>query len=177
MRNITRFLVLVLPLSLLVAIPASGQPRPSRGPGSAGGKLRQKIAKRIQLIRMNAVITAVGLSPGQAPKFFAVVNQFEQRIRKVRLSNQKIMAQLGQMVRSGRYKAPKINQLAARLMKNKVQIKQLELKRLLAVRKTITAQQMAKLLIALPRIEQRIRRLIRRAQHRHGRPGRLVNPW
>jgi len=36
------------------------------------------------------------------------------------------------------------------------------------VRKIITAEQLAKLLIALPRIEQQIRRLIRRAQRRRG---------
>ncbi len=177
MRTITT--VFVLALGLLVAIPASGQPRPSPGTGLGpkGGKLRQKIARRIQLIRMNAVVTAVGLSPKQAPTFFAVVNQFEKRLKKVRHSNQQIMRNLGQMVRSGKYKATKINQLAARLMKNQVQIKQLELKRMLAVRKTITAKQMAKLLIAMPRIERRIRRLIRRAQHRHGRGRGPINPW
>ncbi len=172
MRTITTFLVLAL--GLLHAIPATAQPRPqpattpSAGPGAGGAKLRQKIAQRIQMIRMNAIITALGLSPAQAPTFFAVVNQFEKKLKRVRRSNHQIMQQLGQMVRYGKYKANKINALAAKLMKNQIQIKQLELKRFHAVRKTITAQQMAKLLIALPRIERRIRGLIRRAQKRRG---------
>jgi len=172
MRTITT--VLVLALGLLHAIPASAQPKPrpattpSTGPGAGESKLRQKIAQRIGLIRMNAIITALGLSPAQAPTFFAVVNQFEKKLKNVRRSNHQIMKQLGQMVRSGRYKANKINVLAAKLMKNQILIKQLELKRFYAVRKTITAQQMAKLLIALPRIERRIRGLIRRAQQRRG---------
>jgi len=177
--------IAVLTLGLLLAAPASAQaqtppPAPGgrAGPGP-GGMLRQKIARRIQLIRMNAIITALNLTPQQAPKFFAVVNQFEKKLKKLRRSNQIIMKQLGQMVRSGTYKAPKINQLAVRLLKNQIQVKQLELKRFQAVRKTITAQQLAKLLIAMPRIERRIRALIRRAQQRHRRGGpnpNLVGP-
>lgn len=178
MRTFTTMLVLAL--GLVLAAPASAQPlqpvtpppAPRAGPGP-GSKLRQKIARRIQLVRMNAIITAVGLNPNQAPAFFAVVNQFEKKLNKIRQLNHKIMRQLGQMVRSGRYKAKKINLLAVQLMKNQIQIKQLELKRLLALRKIVTAHQMAKLLIAMPRIERRIRRLIRRAQLRHG-GGR---PW
>lgn len=158
----------VLGLGLLLSAPAAAQPvNPFARPGG-GGKLRQKIARRIQLIRMNAIITAVGLTPKQAPKFFAVANQFEKKLKKIHGDNHKRMRQLGQMVRSGRYQAAKINQHAAQLMKNQIRIKQLELKRFVAIQKIITAQQLAKLLIALPRIEQRIRRLIRRAQRRRG---------
>lgn len=160
----------VLGLGLLLAAPApaTAQPlNPFARPGG-GGKLRQKIARRIQLIRMNAIITAVGLTPSQAPKFFAVAAQYEKKLKKIRTDNHKRMRQLAQMVRSGSYQATKINQHAAQLMKNQVRIKQLELQRFGAIRKIITAQQLAKLLIALPRIEQRIRRLIRRAQRRRG---------
>jgi Spy/CpxP family protein refolding chaperone len=179
MKSITT--IGVLTLALLLSAAASAQPmQPTTPPpapwaGPAGNKLRQKIARRIQLIRMSAIITALALNPKQAPKFFAVVNQFEVKLKKIRLSNHRIMAQLSQMVRSGKYAATKINTLAAQLMKNQIQIKQLELKRFQAVRKIITAQQLAKLLIALPRIERRIRRLIRRAQQRHRR-GRGPNP-
>jgi len=179
MRKITT--IGVLALALLVSAPASAQPidpfaRPTvPGAGPGGAKLRQKIARRIQLIRMNAIITAIGLDPKQAPTFFAVANQFEKKLKKIHQSNHQIMSQLGQMVRSGQYRAKKINSLAAQLMKNQIRIKQLELKRFQAVRKIVTAQQLAKLLIAMPRIERRIRRLIRRAQHRRGR-GRGWSP-
>lgn len=171
----------VLTLGLLLSAPASAQPlQPTSPPAApwaapAGNGLRKKIAQRIQLIRMNAIITALGLNPKQAPRFFAVVNQFEVKLKKIRQSNHRIMQQLGKMVRSGKYQATKINTLAAQLMKNQIQIKQLELKRFQAVRKIITAGQLAKLLIAMPRIERRIRRLIRRAQQRHRR-GRGWSP-
>jgi Spy/CpxP family protein refolding chaperone len=171
MRKITCALVLVLGLALSAEATAQPlNPFAAPAPGAGGAKLRQRVARRIQLLRMNAIITAIGLTPKQAPQFFAVVNQFEKKLKKIRRSNQQIMQQLGQMVRTGQYQSAKINQLAARLMKNQIQIKQLELQRFQAVRKIVTAQQMAKLIIALPRIEQRIRRLIRRAQRR-GRGG------
>jgi len=55
-----------------------------------------------------------------------------------------------------------------------------ELQRFQSVRRIITAGQLAKLVIAMPRIEQRIRRLIRRAQQRRGLGGgpspNLVGP-
>lgn len=166
-----RTLTITLFLTLALALPAAAEaqvyaPGPYAAPGR-GAKLRKKIAKRIRLMRMNAIITALNLSTTQAPKFFAVVNQFEKKLRKVRQANRKIMRQLHTMVSSNNYKAKKINQLAAQLMKNQIKVKQIELKRFGAIKKVITAKQLAKLLIAMPRIERRIRRLIRRAQRRH----------
>ena len=89
-------------------------------------------------------------------------------VKTVETHRKQIMQKLHGMVSANRYRANQINQLAGQLMKNQIKMKQIELQRFQAVKKLITARQLARLLIALPRIERRIRRLIRRAQRHRG---------
>jgi Spy/CpxP family protein refolding chaperone len=133
------------------------------------------VAKMVQQFRMMKIINAINLSTNQAPRFFAVLNQFEKQLRVPRQTIHNIHQQFRRMVTSGSYNARKINRMTDQMLKAQIKIKQIEYQRYLAVKKILTAEQLAKLVLALPQIERQIRRFIRRA--RRGGRGGAINPW
>jgi len=168
--------LLVLGGVLLGAGPAAAQkaPPPPMGP-DASGPLRKRVARMIEQYKQMRIISVLNLSPQQSPKFFAVLHQYDRKIQRLQKGMQGAVRQIRRMVKSGRYDPRKINGLADTILKSQVQIKTLEYQRFRAVKRLITAQQLAKLVLTLPRLERRIRRMIQRARRRGG--GRPLDPF
>lgn len=169
--------LLTMVLLLVATWPGAASAQPVRpippppAPPGPGSRLRARVKKMIDLWRMNKIVGLLNLSTAQAPKFFAEVNRYERKLRPLRQQNQRIIHQIKKMVQANRYQAAKVNRLVSIFMKNQIKIKQLEYQRYQAVARIISAQQLAKLMLALPRIERQIKRMIRKAQRRHRRGG------
>ncbi len=170
--------LLVLGGVLLGAGPAAAQPMPPPLPPmgrDASGPLRKRVARMIEQWKQMRIISVLNLSPQQSPKFFAVLHQYDRKIRRLQKGMQGAVHKIRRMVKSGRYDPRKINGLADTILKNQVQIKTLEYQRFRAVKRLLTAQQLAKLVLTLPRLERHIRKMIERARRRGG--GRPMDPF
>lgn len=155
------------------AATATAQPLAPQVPPAAPGRpgpLRQRVARMIEQWKQMRIISALNLSPQQSPRFFAVLHQYDRKIKALQKRNHQALKTIRRLVRAGRYNARTINTLAEGILQNQVKIKQVEVQRFRAAKTVLTAQQLAKLVLTLPRLERRIRQMIRRAKRRGGRP-------
>jgi len=156
------FLVLMLVFSSVTAL---AQPGPGPGPGAAkAAERREKIKQRVFALRAYTLTSELQLDEATASKLFPVLAKFDGEFEKLLVARVDITRRLRAV---DTIKDPKaVNKLIDEAAANQRALWDIEEKRLVELRKILTPQQTARLLVVLPALERKIQNQLRKAIQR-----------
>lgn len=128
--------------------------------------LRDKIRDRVRTIRAAKLIEVLDLDEATAAKLFPVLNRYDDAIVTVMKDTGAARRELKALIQSGNADNAKVNKLIDRMLANRDKRMKLESDRIHDVRGVLAPVQVAKIVVALPRIERGIQRELRRAAKR-----------
>lgn len=189
----SRFLVMAAALFVIGGEPVrasadprdQGAPRPTpaaeRGGGPPPGEVvrrsaprterRERLRQRIRAMRAWYLTEELHLDDNTAARLFPVLGQFDERIDAVHRRGVELRRALRRELASARPDGAAVNRLLDALLAHYDELYRAQRERFAAVRKVVTPQQAAKLLLVLPKIDDAIRRQIQRAlRGRRGPP-------
>jgi len=148
---------------MMLATVASAQP-PGRTPPVAQDK-REQVKKKIRAMRAFTLTEELGLDETTAAKLFPILSRWDDVTDKLLQQRVDIQRKLtgGQIT-----DAKQLDKLIDDAVANQKAFWDLEDKRLAEMRKVLTPQQTAKLLVVLPAFERKIQNQLRRAINRSG---------
>ncbi len=156
-------------IGLVLAVPTAGNSHPAgkKGP-QHGGQIHQRIQKlRAEILRYD-----VGLDKAKAAKVKKILEGFDP-VRK-QLHQRKRMAKraLRRLLRVDSNDQAAFKRVLDDFMKVRDDLVIMRRKQMIALRKELTPKQQAKLLVALKRLQRRVRRARQQLRGGHGRRGR-----
>lgn len=168
-----RLSLLVVAALLALAPEALGQPAaPSTSAGPTTTR-RQEVKRKLLALRAYRLTEELALDEASAARVFPVLAKYDQPLEQLTIER----AALSKALRDGPTGAT-AEDLVNRAVTNRRALFELEDKRLAELRKVLTAQQAARLLVVLPEIETQLKQQIRRAvRSRADDSGDLVDPF
>lgn len=154
-------------LTVLVASPvfaqAPGQTPPMNGPGANQQQLnrREKIKKRIRALRAYTLTEELQLDEATAGKLFPVLARYDDEFDRLLGARADIAKRLAAASKGN--DARIANTLVDEAVANQRAFWEMEDKRLAELRKILSAQQVARLLVVLPPLERKIENQLRNA--------------
>jgi Spy/CpxP family protein refolding chaperone len=176
--RISRIALVLAAMTILAAgsvarAQAPGQTAPGGGATSAQIQKAQAIQKKILQMREGEIKNELNLDGKTAKKLFAILDQYDDQFAKLLAEFRALRIAAQAAANAG--DDNKLNDLIDKMVQNQRDRWDTLEARFKDVRKVLTAQQAARLLIVLPQIDQKIRNQIRRAlNHPNGgrrRPG------
>ena len=156
----------------IVAVLAAGGVARAQAPGQATTAQEQKaqaIQKKILQLREGQLKYELNLDEKTAAKLFKVLEQYDKQFATLLADYRSLRIAAQQAADAG--DDTKLNDLIDKMVANQRARWDTQEKRFADVRKVLTVQQAARLLVVLPQIDQRIRNQIRRALN-HPNAGR-----
>jgi hypothetical protein len=144
---------------------APGQTKPG---GTAQEQKAQQIQEKILALRAAQITTALNLDAKTAAKLFPILQQYDAQFAKLLADYRDLRLKAQAAADAG--DDTKLNDLIDKMMRNQRDRWDTQESRFKDVRKVLTAQQAARLLVVLPQIDRRIANQIRKALNRPG-PG------
>lgn len=151
--------IVVVVLALAIAAPAFAQP-PGLQQQTAQAARRERVKRRIQQVRNNALIDKLGLDEQTAGRLLLVYAKYDDMIERELVSRAEI---LNRLKNAERMPKPDVDRAIDDAVANQNALRDLEIKRLGEIRKILTPAQTARLLVVLPGIERRIQNQLLRA--------------
>jgi Spy/CpxP family protein refolding chaperone len=146
----------------LASTAADAQPRRADPAGGARvDERRERIKKRIRALRAYTLTDELGLDEATAAKVFPILSKYDDQIGKQLAARHKLRGDLDAAIARGDTKA--IDPLIDDLVANQKALWAIDEKRFAELRKVLTPQQAAKLLVVLPALERKVQRLLERA--------------
>jgi Spy/CpxP family protein refolding chaperone len=165
---------------LLLARPALADgPRPAGQPAQPGERkaekerLREQIIDKLRAERMWKLTEALKLDEPTAAKLFPLLAKFDDQERAIGKERGPVVRELKDALEAHGPDTNKINGLVDRLMDIRRRRQALEGEKLAAVRKVLTPEQMGKLMLVAPRIDEGFRERIREAVQSARQTGEL----
>lgn len=154
----------------LLAAPAIGSAAPGRRQPAAGptgapaaGK-REQIKRKLLALRAFRLTEELALDEATAARLFPLLTKYDSQLEQLTIERMTLAKQL----RSGPAGAA-ADEIINRAVANRRALLDLEEKRLAELRKVLTPQQTARLLVVLPEIENQIKRQIRQIVRKRAR--------
>jgi Spy/CpxP family protein refolding chaperone len=141
----------MMAMILALAAPAPAQP------------LRERIREKLKVLRMARVVEALELDERTSARLMPIINKAYDDIGAVAKDAGQARRELRRLIESGSNDPQPINALIDRLVANKMRVDQLETEMFRDVRKVLTPQQLARLVLILPEINRELQQQIRRA--------------
>jgi hypothetical protein len=171
---------LAIVLALFVTAPAFAQPPgatpPNNGPNQQQINRRERIKKRIRALRAFTLTEELQLDEVTAGKLFPVLARYDDEFDRLLQERVEIAKRLAQASKGDGRAADKAIEEA---IANQRAFWSMEEKRLVELRKILSAQQVAKLLVVLPPLERKIENQLRNAiqgKPPGAQPGRRAKP-
>jgi hypothetical protein len=170
---------LALGPGLALAQPGATAPSAGQPPGpAAGAPARERLKQRLLALRAYRLTEELGLDPTSASGVFPVLAKYDGQLEQLTVERVAIT----QKLRQGPTGAA-ADELINRSIANRRALLEVEERRLDELRKVLTPQQTARLLVVLPEIEAQLKRQIRQIARKRGQgtadgeiPG-LVDPF
>jgi hypothetical protein len=124
---------------------------------------RERLRQRIRAMRAWYLTEELHLDDATAARLFPVLSQFDDRIDEVHRRGVELRRGLRRQLATSRPDSAAVNRLVDALLAHYDDLYRVQRERFAAVRKVVTPGQAAKLLLLLPKIDEAIRRQIRRA--------------
>jgi hypothetical protein len=161
---VTRRIALALALALASGLASTAAAQPRRDTPAAGARAderRERIKKRIRALRAYTLTDELGLDEATAAKVFPILSKYDDQIGKQLAARHKLRGDLDAATARGDTKA--IDPLIDDLVANQKALWAIDEKRFAELRKVLSPQQAAKLLVVLPALERKVQRLLERA--------------
>jgi hypothetical protein len=152
-----RGLAIVLAIALGVPTIADGQPNPQQQQINR----RERIKKRIRALRAYTLTEELSLDPPTAEKLFPVLNKYDDVFDKLLVARAELGKRLA-AASNGR-DPQEANKAIEDAIANQRAFWDMEDKRLAELRKILSPQQIARLLVVLPPLERKIENQLRNA--------------
>ena len=123
---------------------------------------RDEIKRKLMAVRAYRLTEELSLDEATAARVFPLLTRYDQQVEQ--LTAERLT--LHQALRKGSTDARVLDDLIRRTLANRRATVELEEKRIGELRKVLSAQQTARLLVALPQIERQIKNQIRRSMRR-----------
>ncbi len=150
--------------------PVDAPLRPGREDRRAGREhLRDEVMDQMRTMRMWRITQELKLDEATAAKVFPLLARSDDQDREVGRECGEIFRSLRDQLLSATPDSMVVNGLIDRLISNRARKMALEQEKVIALRKTLSPIQQAKLLMLLPRIEEEFHQRIREAMDRNGR--------
>jgi hypothetical protein len=161
-------IVLVIAMTLVMMSFTPAQARWGEGGRGKGMPTMDKaqMRERIELLKMWKLIEVLDLDQETAMKLFPVMHEYnlkQQEIGKVRGATIK---QIREEVEKGTTDSAALGSLIAQFKQNERDMTEMRIKQLDALSKVLSDEQIAKMIIFVPKMEQRIRGLMSEAKTR-----------
>ncbi len=168
-----RLSLLIVAAMLALAPAALGQPAaPSASAGPAGTR-REEVKRKLLALRAYRLTDELALDGASAARVFPVLAKYDPQLEQLTIER----AALTKELRAGPT-GPAADELVNRAVANRRALFELEDKRLAELRKVLTPQQAARLLVVLPEIETQLKQQIRRAvRNRADDSPDLIDPF
>ncbi len=132
----------------------------------ASERKREKVRERIRAMRAWKLTEALDLDEAGAAKLFPVLGRYDERFEALVQENAAIHRQMRLSLEAGR--TAELNALIDRAVAMRARLWKLEEERFAAVRKVLSPERAATLLVVLPEIDRRIHRQVVKAMRRAG---------
>lgn len=139
--------------------------------GKGWEKKREKIRQKIRTMRAWRLTEALDLDEKTAGKLFPIINDYDEKFAKIAKKSRQARRQLRKELESTAPDKKKLNKLVDSLEKQHQTHYEWQRDRFKAVRKVLTPEQAAKIIVLLPELDRQIRQQIRKAM-RGGRDGK-----
>ena len=146
----------MISMVLALAAPAAAQP------------LRERVREKMKVLRMARVVEVLDLDERTSARLMPILNKAYDDIGAVAKNSGEARRELRRLVEAGSNDPEPINALIDRLVANKMRIDQLETEMFREVRKVLTLQQLARLVLVLPEINRQLQQQVRRAAKGEG---------
>ena len=151
-------------------------PGPGGGPGMKPGggpppQVLERVRERVRTMRMWKLTEVLSLDEATAAKLFPLLKAYDDKMEPVIKDMMEAHKQLRDANKAGKLDDKTATTLVERLLADRKQMQAMEDQRIADVRKVLSPQQQAKLLIAMPRIDQMVGGAIRRAMRGKGMGG------
>jgi hypothetical protein len=123
---------------------------------------RDEIKRKLMAVRAYRLTEELSLDEATAARVFPLLTRYDQQVEQ--LTAERLA--LHQALRKGSTDARVLDDLIRRALANRRATVELEEKRIGELRKVLSAEQTARLLVALPQIERQIKNQIRRSMRR-----------
>jgi hypothetical protein len=175
MRALLMFLALAVAAPLANAQPPGATPptAPKDGPSQQQLNKRERIKNRIRALRAYTLTEALGLDETTAGKLFPVLAKYDNEFDRLLGARADIAKRLA--AASNGNDARAADKIIEEAVANQHAFWEMEDKRLAELRKILSAQQTAKLLVVLPPLERKIENQLRNAIQGKG-PGGAGGP-
>lgn len=127
------------------------------------GRRRERLRQRIRAMRAWYLTEQLALDDATAGQLFPLLGQFDDRIEELHRRGVQLRRSLRRQMAAAPPDRAALNQLVNDLLSHYEDLYRVQRDRFAAVRKVVTAEQSAKLLLILPQIDDAIRRQIQRA--------------
>jgi Spy/CpxP family protein refolding chaperone len=150
----------------------SGQPRADRvaqnnddeSANSLSAK-RAKVRQRIRALRAWRLTEALDLDEATAGKLFPILSRYDNKLSIISQEGSKLRRELRKLVRKGGT-GSQFDKLIDKLVAQQKKMWKLQERRFADVRKVLTPEQAAKIMVLLPEIDRRIQQQIRQAMRK-----------
>ena len=166
----TRLLLSLFAAALL--LPASAQaehppPPPEDGQQEASPEQREKLLKRIRLVRMYALTEALDLDEAIAAKLFPFLKEQDTKLKELHVTKRTHSKALRKMVRAGDFPQRAADEHIEALGRIEIAMAELHAAQTAGLKKILSTEQRVKYVMVREKLEHEIRKTIR--QHRQER--------
>ena len=168
----TRLLLSLIAAALILPSTAWAEPPhppPEDGASEASPEQREKLLKRIRLVRMYALTEALDLDEGTAAKLFPFLKAQDDKIKDLHSAKRKHSKELRKMVRNDDFPERAANEHITALGKVDVELAQAFAAQTEGLKRLLSTEQRVKFVMVREKLEREIRKTIR--QHRKERMG------
>ena len=151
--------VVLVVLALAVAAPVFAQP-PGLQQQTAQADRRERLKRRIQQLRNNTLIDKLGLDEQTAGKLLLVYAKYDDAFDRLLVARAEI---LNRLKNGDRMSKSDLDKAIDDAVANQNALWDTETRRLGEVRKILTPQQVARMLVVMPALERRIQNQLMRA--------------
>ena len=133
------------------------------------GEMRDRVREHVRTLRTAKLIEILDLDQAGAAKLFPVLNKYDDAIAAVMRDLGETRREMKHMIESGKADDAKLNKMIDQVLAGMDKRHRLEQERAKEVRTILPPTQVAKIVVALPRIERFINRELHEAMRRqHG---------
>ncbi|GAB4345190.1 MAG: hypothetical protein Kow0099_25250 [Candidatus Abyssubacteria bacterium] len=165
MRRLSIWVMAVVMLAFTVG--AFAQPGPPRSDDERPRYKRERMRERIELMRMWKLTEVLDLDEATAEKLFPLMKKHQEKQRALHQERRNIIKQMDAELEKGQPDSAALKGMTKKFMANEEEMVKLRNEQIEEFSEVLTDEQVAKMIVFMPRFEGHVRNLICEARMKH----------